>query len=177
MIYYFDTVAYDVVQEGGSENDSDSVSLVEAIQTLEESVSRLNENLESATATEEVSEEVTEEVTEEILEEDLPLQKKDMFALKESVDNLGESVDSLVKLNERSLEESSTEESTSTLTYLDETVDTHLYLTSQVENATINDVYTIGLSIRNVLVLALLLGLSLFFFKLVRTALERMLNR
>lgn len=176
MIYYAEDVLV-LDSEGDSQNDSDNVSLNETLSHLEESISRLNENLESATATEEETEEATEEITEEILEEDLPLQKKDMMALQESVDSLNESMNTLVKLNERSLEEGTTEESTSSLVYLDETVDTHLYLTSQVENATINDVYTIGLSIRNVLVLALLLGLSLFFFKLVRTALERMLNR
>lgn len=176
MIYYAEDVLV-LDTEGDPQNDSDNVSLNETLSHLEESISRLNENLESATATEEETEEATEEITEEILEEDLPLQKKDMMALQESVDSLNESMNTLVKLNERSLEEGTTEESTSSLVYLDETVDTHLYLTSQVENATINDVYTIGLSIRNVLVLALLLGLSLFFFKLVRTALERMLNR
>ena len=176
MIYYAEDIV-PIDTEGDSQNDSDNVSLNETLQNLTESISRLNENLESATATEEESEVVTEELTEEILEEDLPLQKKDMMALQESMDSVNDSLDTLVKLNERSLEEGTTEDSTSALVYLDETVDTHLYLTSQVENATINDVYTIGLSIRNVLVLALLLGLSLFFFKLARTALERMLNR
>lgn len=120
---------------------------------------------------------VTEEVTTEAIPiEEMPLQKKDMDNLVESVDKLGDSVDTLVKIERENQDRNSTEAEVG-LKVLDETVDTHLYLTSQVENATINDVYTIGLSIRNVLVLALLLGLSLFFFKLVRTGLERMLNR
>ena len=168
MIYYTTFILND--EEGSTDVPTDDV-LIETLAKLEESVSRLNENLEKAT--EEVT---TEEVTtEEIPLEEQPLQKGDMFALTDSVDRLNDSLDSLVRMEEQNRDGSN--EIQLGINYLDETADTHLYLTSPVENATINDIYTMELSIRNVLVLALLLGLSLFFFKLVRTALERMLNR
>lgn len=172
---------YDEVVETGEEitPNEHSVDLSTTLEKLEESITRLNENIEKSTeeASEAASEEASEEASTEILEEELPLQKKDMMELKESVDSVAESVDKLVKMEQaKSATEETTEES-SELVYLDETVDNHLYLTSQVENATMDDLYTMTLSIRNVCVLALLLGLSLFFFKLVRTGLERMLNR
>ena len=173
MIYYTTFILND--EEGSTDVPTDDV-LIETLAKLEESVSRLNENLEKATEEVTTEEVTTEEVTtEEIPLEEQPLQKGDMFALTDSVDRLNDSLDSLVRMEEQNRDGSN--EIQLGINYLDETADTHLYLTSPVENATINDIYTMELSIRNVLVLALLLGLSLFFFKLVRTALERMLNR
>lgn len=161
------------VQEGSENVSSDD--LVKAITELKESVEILNQNL---TTEEEVTTEVaTEEVTEEpIPVEELPVQKKDVIVLQESVDDLSKNVDKVVKVLTI---ENDTEETTEkpTLTYLDDSVDTHLYMTSQVENASIDDVYTMTLSIRNICALALLLGISLFLVKGVRTALERLLNR
>lgn len=166
------------VPEGG--NNEDSVDIGKTIEKLEESITRLNENLEKATSTEEIEEEVKEEITEEVSTEeaDLPLQKRDMDSLKESVDKLSDSVDKVLDINQKQLEmTASSMEVSSDLVYLDDSVDSHLYLTSQVENADINDVYTMTLSIRNVCVLALLLGVSLFLLKLVRSAMERAFNR
>lgn len=175
MILYDETI---VLDEGGGSNDANSMDINATLKKLEESIARLNQNLEKSTeiSTEDVAtEEITEEIsTEEIPEEEMPVQKKDIDSLKESVEGVSKSVDNLAS-QEKSRAEMSTQ--SSGLVYLDETVDSHLYLTSQVENATMNDLYTMTLSIRNVAVLALLIFLSLGLFKLVRTGLERMLNR
>ena len=172
----------ETIEEEGGQN-ADNVDIVKALSKLEESISRLDKTITDS-MTEAETEEVTEEATSEevVLEEDQPLQKKDMAELKKSVDNLCGSVDKIVsmeqeKAKQEELKKSEATRETPDLIYLDETVDSHLYLTSQVENADINDVYTMTLSIRNVCVLALLLALSFCIFKLLRTCLERMLNR
>ncbi len=151
--------------------------LVTALKELKESVALLDTHLTEKETEVSETEVTTEEVTEEpIPEEELPVQKKDINALKDSVDGLSQNVDKVGKLltAENTTEEATTEQG---LTYLDETVDKHLYLTSKVENASINDVYTMTLSIRNICALALLLAVSLFLVKGIRTALERLLNR
>lgn len=63
------------------------------------------------------------------------------------------------------------------IVHLDETADTHMYLTTPVENASINDVYTLSLSIRNLLLVFFLFWLSLKIFGLLRAAIERVMNR
>lgn len=59
----------------------------------------------------------------------------------------------------------------------DPTVDNTLYMSSTVQNATINDVYSIQLSIRNLLLLGGLLALAIVLWKMVRSTVDRLLNR
>lgn len=158
----------------------DGESLAESIKQLTEAVQKLDQDLNPEPVTDENGEEVTEEVsTEEIPEEELPVQKKDLDKVVESVDNLQKTVGEIKQIQsdqlENSTEEASTEEPQ--LTYLDETVDHHLYMTSEVENADINDIFTMLLSVRNVALLFMLLWLSLKIFGMIRAAVDRVMNR
>lgn len=160
--------------------NEDAKSLTESIKQLTEAVQKLDQDLNPEPVTDENGEEVTEEVsTEEIPEEELPVQKKDLDKVVESVDNLQKTVGEIKQIQSDQLENSTEEASTEkpSITYLDENVDNHLYLTSQVENADVNDLFTIGLSIRNVLLLFMLLWLSLKIFGMIRAAVDRVMNR
>lgn len=179
-------ILYEPEIKEGEEGNEDSVLHDGDIQKLTDAIEKLNQTLiEQSSSEEELEEESSEESTEEVVipEEDMPLQKKDMDKVIDSINGLNKSVDKLVEYQENQIKEKQIEKdessakSRSGLVFLDETVDNHLYLTSEVENADINDLYTMTLSIRNVCVLAFLLFLVLFFFKLCRTVLERALNR
>lgn len=172
-------------QTTGMKEDDGNVdykSLSESIEQLNSTVQELNAHLALQETSEVSSEEVSTEegTTEEILEEDLPVTKGDITLLNESITNMSESIDGLVKLQEESNTRStevSTEASTTSIVYEDETVDTHMYLSTPVENATTNDIYTLGLSIRNVLLLFLLIWICFKVFGLLRAAVDRVMNR
>ena len=172
---YFMPVAYDeALPTEGGESGEDFQRLIESIEQLNQTVSELNQNL----TTEEESEEVTEEVTEEILEEDLPVQKKDIADLKESIDGLAVGLNEIKRVEESQIEYTQNRDAEPTvLTYLDETVDHHLYLTSEVENATINDVFTLSLSIRNLLLVFFLFWFCLKILGMLRAVVDRVANR
>ena len=85
--------------------------------------------------------------------------------------------DNIQMLNEN-LEEASTEEaSTEGIIFSDASTDTHLYLSTEVENATLNDLYSIALSTRNVLLLFLLLWLVLKLFGSLKNVICRLMNK
>ena len=180
-------ILYEPDVKEGAGKDEDSVLSDGDIEKLTDAIEKLNQTLIEQKTEEVSTEEVTTEEasTEEVIipEEEMPLQKKDMVNLVNTVESLNKSVDKLVQFQvdgqkeKQEEKERSLAKSQSDLVFLDETVDNHLYLTSQVENADINDVYTMTLSIRNVCLLAFLIFLVLFFFRACRTVLERALNR
>lgn len=176
---YFMPVAYDeALPTEGGESGEDYQRLIESIEQLDQTVSELNQNLTTEEESEEVTEEVTEEVSEEILEEDLPVQKKDIAELKESIDGLAVGLNEIKRVEESQIEYTQNRDTEpSVLTFLDESVDHHLYLTSEVENATINDVFTLSLSIRNLLLVFFLFWFCLKILGMLRAVVDRVANR
>lgn len=63
------------------------------------------------------------------------------------------------------------------LVYLGSGTDTHLYLSSEVENADLNDVYSMLLSTRNVLLLFFLVFLILKVGSMLRDIFARLMNK
>ena len=156
-------ILYEPELEEGTEKHEDNVLSQRDIEKLSDAIEKLNQTLIEQSTTEESTEEETTEEEVVIPEEELPLQKKDMNGLIQTVESLNKSVDKLVSYQEEEEKQKVEEKdralakSQSDLVYLDETVDSHLYLTSEVENADIDDVYTMVLSIRNVCVFVSLL--------------------
>ena len=172
---------------------SDSTERDAIISSLDE----INEKLDSLTTeeTEEETEDVTEEIT-EIPVEDLPVQKKDMESVEEGFQRLGSKLDTLNRnveglqaTEEEPVEQETTEEASlamieetsedenGDLVLVDHGVDGHLYMSTTVENADLNDIYSMLLSTRNVLLLGVMLGLVICCFLLFRMAIERLLYR
>ena len=125
------------------------------------------------------NEEILEQVTEESTEPDTT--NEVILERLESIDEHLEHLDSTEEVTEEVLEESSsedasTEESTE-LVYLDPTIDHSLYFTTQVENADLNDIYTIQLSIRNILLIFGLFALAFICYRMIRGTVDRLLNR
>ena len=93
-------------------------------------------------------------------------------------ENLEEASTEEASTEEASTEEASTEEaSTEGIIFSDSSADTHLYLSTEVENATLNDLYSIALSTRNVLLLFLLLWLVLKLFGSLKNVICRIMNK
>lgn len=127
------------------------------------------ENEEITTEMEEITEENTEQSTtnEAILEQ--------LEILNEHLENM-ENSEELTEEETEELTEELTEESTE-IVYTDPTIDHTLYFSTQVENADINDVYAMQLSIRNILLITVLLALAFLSFRMVRGLVDRVLNR
>ena len=112
----------------------------------------------------------------EIGEETEP-NETDTEIIKTLNENIKTLNDNIQVLNEN-LEEASTEEaSTEGIIFSDSSADTHLYLSTEVENATLNDLYSIALSTRNVLLLFLLLWLVLKLFGSLKNVICRIMNK
>lgn len=63
------------------------------------------------------------------------------------------------------------------LEFLDPTVDHTLYLSTEVRDATIDDVYSLVLSFRNIVLLGGFFFVALMLYKIVRGTMERLLSR
>ena len=97
--------------------------------------------------------------------------------LNDNIQMLNENLEE-ASTEEASTEEASTEEaSTEGIIFSDASTDTHLYLSTEVENATLNDLYSIALSTRNVLLLFLLLWLVLKLFGSLKNVICRLMNK
>lgn len=73
--------------------------------------------------------------------------------------------------------EDTTEEITEGIIYKDSSADTHAYLSTEVENATINDLYTVALSVRNVLLLFVLVFFGIKAFGALKNVIYRIMNK
>lgn len=180
----------------------DSSEGVLSDERLIEALDRLNENLESINNTEEEStDELTEEITEEETEvpvEEQPVQKQDLYDLSQDIQDMSGNLrilsdyvqDLQASSEEEARREGETEapslqilaememdEETSEERPVDHGADGHLYMAEQVENADLNDIYSMLWSTRNVVLLFMLLWLSVICFKLFRSAIERLFNR
>ena len=81
---------------------------------------------------------------------------------------------------EQEQEEQEQEEQSSTASGLvvnDTSADTHLYLSSEVENATINDLYSIALSTRNIVLLFCLIFLFMRLFGALKNVIYRIMDK
>lgn len=178
--------------ENSQEGSVSDERLIEAINDLTEKIDQMNTTEEEVT-----DEEVTEDPTEVPIEEQ-PVQKQDVYDLKESIQDISNDLsvvsDYVEYLKTNSEEEArregeteepslvvlaevATDEETSEEYTIDHGADGHLYLAEQVENADLNDIYSMLWSTRNVLLLFMLIVCVFICFKLLRSALERMLNR
>ena len=182
-------------------DNQDSSQGVLSDERLIEALDRLNENIESMNNTEGVSEDVTEEITEEVTElpiEEQPLQKQDLYDLSENIQSMSDDLrivsayvqDLQTNSEEASRSEDPTEdtslqilaevevdEETSEEVTIDHGADGHLYMAEQVENADLNDIYSMLWSTRNVVLLFMLMWLMVICFKFFRSAIERLFNR
>ena len=181
-------------------DNQDSSQGVLSDERLIEALDRLNENIESMNNTEGVSEDVTEEITEEVTElpiEEQPLQKQDLYDLSENIQSMSDDLrivsayvqDLQTNSEEASRSEDPTEdtslqilaevevdEETSEEVTIDHGADGHLYMAEQVENADLNDIYSMLWSTRNVVLLFMLMWLMVICFKFFRSAIERLFN-
>ena len=175
--------------------EPDNEQLVEKLDEISKKLDYLTEE-ETEEETEDVTQEVTEEVT-EISYEDQPLQKSDaqdlshqLAVISHKLDLLNDNFTTEEEIVRSSGEEESSEEDpqlamiqdsseddNGELQLVDHGVDGHLYMSTQVENADLNDVYSMLLSTRNVLLLGVMLGLIVACFLLFRMAIERLLYR
>lgn len=95
----------------------------------------------------------------------------------------------LTLLEERAAEEEEvtteevTEESTEAasedpgIVYLDSSADVHAYLSTEVENASINDLYTVMLSCRNIVLLMFLIFLMWKMWGALKNVISKIMNR
>ena len=118
------------------------------------------------------------EVTEEVTEPDTTNE-----AILEQLRTLNEHLE-VMSTTEEEVEEVTTEEVTEQVTevvtelvYDDPTVDHTLYLSTTVQNADIDDLYAIQLSTRNILLVGFLFGLGFICYRMIRSTVERLLNR
>lgn len=99
---------------------------------------------------------------------------------QEQVDNITrEVIESMIKSQQEEQIESTSEENNETsvdLTFLDPRADHHLYLSSEVEFANLNDIYSIALSIRNIILLLVLVLVGWKLFNLCKSAIYKMFN-
>lgn len=118
--------------------------------------------------------------TNESQNEILEILNENIQTLNENVQILNETLTSEEEVTEEEVtEEEITEAETidSSLVFADTTVDSHLYLSSEVDGATLNDIYSIGLSIRNLLLVFLLFYAGLRCIGALKNALYHIMNK
>ena len=167
--------------ESATEEVTEGVNYSENFAEINSNLQKLNDGVESLVQVLTVTEEPTEEPTEEVTEE--PTENPVVIALENLDGNVTMLRQELAEYNSEEPTEEPTEEVTEEpteepqLVYLGSGTDTHLYLTSQVENADINDVYTMILSTRNILLLFLLVFVAFKFGSMLRDVIARFMNR
>lgn len=83
-----------------------------------------------------------------------------------------------VSTEEASTEEANTEEAiTDGVIFLDENVDSKPYLSSEVQNASVNDLYSIALSTRNILLLFVLFFFCYKIFGSLKNVIYRLMDK
>lgn len=174
------TVSTSPDNEGDSTTVSESDSLKESIDSLNESITLLNENL--ATTEEVTTEEITtEEVTTE--ESELPVTKGDLEQLHIDLDNVSSGIDDLIDnlnvyfQNTYTYRNVTPEDLQVSAKDPEVSVDTHYYLSTEFENADINDIFSLMLSIRNCFILFAIFWFIFMAFRLLRSVVERLMNR
>lgn len=152
---------------------------------------------ENTEVKEEVTEEVTEESVEEETEEKIELPLSEYEELKHKVEELEQNVEDNQKIN-KNLEQIDLDvklltekvgnenngskepvnpQNESDIVYLNDNADTHLYLTTEVQNAGLNDVFTVALSVRNILLLFFLMWLVIKIFDKFKNVFYRIFNK
>lgn len=167
--------------ESASTEVKEGVDYSENFAEINSNLQKLNDGVESLvqvlTVTEELTEDPTEEVTEEVTENPV------VIALENLDGNVTLLRQELAEYNSEEPTEEPTEEVTEEpteepqLVYLGSGTDTHLYLSTEVENADLNDVYSMLLSTRNVLLLFFLVFLILKVGSMLRDIFARLMNK
>ena len=149
-------------------------------------LTEINEKIDNLYDTEEVTEDVTEEITEDIdpsllpltngeYQEGVTLTNENLIQIKESLEYLNEQLEVLTVEDTEDITEEVTEEVTEhTLIYSSGTVaDGTLYFSDKVENADINDLYSMVWSVRN----TILIFLFIFVFVLLYKAFKHLIYK
>lgn len=147
-----------------------------------------NENTEVVTENE-VSNQITEEVnseevtTEEVIPEEVTTEEvKEIIDYTEYFEDISDQLqrlrDSISNMSVNNRNDGEMVVPANEFTVLGSgTGDFNLYLSGKVENATINDIFSVGISIRNVLLVFFLAWLCLKLINGFKGALYRLMNR
>lgn len=150
------------------------------IDALQESIDALRETIEQVNTTEEVA---TDENGNPVESTEVATEDPVVVALNEGFSNLDNRMVTLQNTLEESMTtEEVTEQATEAteepvLTFEDETVDNALYMSSKVENATMDDMYSLVLSFRNVTIVLMFMLIGFLVFRMLRNAVERVMYR
>lgn len=173
--------------EPATEEVTEGVNYNENLDEINHGIQELNDRVEQLIQIHEL--ESNTETTEEEVPQDPEEVPPDpvVIALENLDGNVSELRRELAEYNaeeatteEVTTEEATTEEATTEepqLVYLGSGTDTHLYLSTEVENADLNDVYSMLLSTRNVLLLFFLVFLILKVGSMLRDIFARLMNK
>lgn len=163
--------------EPATEEVTEGVNYNENLDEINHGIQELNDRVEQLIQIHEL------ESNTETTEDEVPLDPEQVppDPVVIALENLDGNVSELRReLAEYNAEEATTEEATTEepqLVYLGSGTDTHLYLSSEVENADLNDVYSMLLSTRNVLLLFFLVFLILKVGSMLRDIFARLMNK
>lgn len=171
--------------EPATEEVTEGVTYNENLDEINHGIQELNDRLEQLIQIHELETATTEE--EVLVDSEQVLPDPVVIALENLDGNVSELRRELAEYNaeEATTEEAITEEATTeeasteepAIVFLGSGTDTHLYLSSEVENADLNDVYSMLLSTRNVLLLFFLVFLILKVGSMLRDIFARLMNK
>ena len=173
--------------EAATEEITEGVDYSENFNEINANLQKLNGGIEQLIQIHEL-ESNTETTEEEVSLDPEELPPDPVVIALENLDgNVSELRRELAEYNaeEATTEEATTEEVTTEeptteepqLVYFGSGTDTHLYLSSEVENADLNDIYSMLLSTRNVLLLFFLVFLILKVGSMLRDIFARLMNK
>lgn len=109
---------------------------------------------------------------------DLSEIEKNLVSINEKLDTLTtENTVESTELVEESTEEEQENPDVSGIVFLDDSADTHNYLSTPVENASLDDLYTVMLSTRNILLLFVIMYFMVRLLGALKNVLYRLMDK